>query len=59
MSIFKRHRKPKATTRIVTHVKKVPETTPAHATVSKVLHVTRWKSKREAFKGFESPPGRF
>jgi hypothetical protein len=60
MTIFKKNRKaPKATTRIVTRIEKVQDTTPQQAIVSTVLHTPRWDTKREEFHGFDSPPGRF
>jgi hypothetical protein len=59
VSIFKRNRKPKATTRIVSRVDRAPDTTPQQAIVSTAPHTQRWDTRREAFRGFDSPPGRF
>jgi hypothetical protein len=59
MAIFRRGRKNQAQTRIVVRVEKVPDTTPAQAIVSTVLHQQRWDMRREKFRGFDSPPGRF
>ena len=59
MGFFKKNRQHKATTRIVTHVKKAQDTTPQQAIVSAVLQTPRWDTRREEFRGFDSPPGRF
>lgn len=60
MTIFKKNRKQhKATTRIVTKIDRMPDTTPQQAIVSTVLHTQRWDTRREEFRGFDSPPGRF
>lgn len=59
MGIFNKNRQPKATTRIITHVNKVQDTTPQQANVAAVLHTPRWDTRREEFRGFDSPPGRF
>lgn len=59
MTIFKRTRKNKAKTRIVSHIDRVPDTTPQQAIVSTVLQTPRWEARREVFRGFDSPPGRF
>jgi hypothetical protein len=59
MNFFKRTRRPKASTRIVTKVNVVPGTTPRQAMVSAVVQTARWESRGEEFRGFDSPPGRF
>jgi hypothetical protein len=59
MSIFKKGRKNNSKTRIVTRVNRVPDTTPQQAIVSTVLHTPRWNLRRDEFRGFDSPPGRF
>ena len=59
MTIFKKNRKPKATTHIVTRIERGPDTTPQQAIVSTVPHTQRWATRREEFRGFDSPPGRF
>jgi len=56
---FKRNRKNKAKTRIVTHINRVPDKTPQEAIVSTVLQTPRRDTRREEFRGFDSPAGRF
>jgi hypothetical protein len=58
MKLFKKRRvQPK--TRIVVHVEKIKDTTPAFAVVRSVVQTPRWDIRREEFRGFDSPPGRF
>jgi hypothetical protein len=59
MTLFKKNRTHRATTRIVTRIDRVPDTTPRQALVSTVLHTQRWGIRHEEFRGFDSPPGRF
>ena len=57
MMIFKKN-KVQPRTRIV-HIEKIPDTTPASAVVLSVVQATRWEIRRDEFRGFDSPPGRF
>lgn len=56
---FKRNRKNKAKTRIVTHINRVPDKTPQEAIVSTVLQTPRRDTRREEFPRFDNPAGRF
>ena len=58
MKLFKRG-KEQPKTRIVVHVEKIKDTTPAFAVVRSVVQTPRWDVQREKFQGFDSPPGRF
>ncbi len=57
MTIFKKQRV-QPQTRIV-HIDKIQDTTPAQAIARSVLQTPRWEIRRERFRGFDSPPGRF
>ena len=57
MTIFKKN-KVQPRTRIV-HIEKIPDTTPATAIVRSVVQTPRWDIRRDDFRGFDSPPGRF
>jgi hypothetical protein len=57
MTIFKKQRV-RPQTRIV-HIDKIQDTTPAQAIARSVLQTPRWEIRRERFRGFDSPPGRF
>jgi hypothetical protein len=59
MSIFKKNRKQPKTHIVSRAIDKVPDTTPAQAIVSSVLHQPRWDLRQDKFRGFDSPPGRF
>ena len=58
MTLFKRG-KEQPKTRIVVHVEKIQDTTPATAIVRSVVQTPRWEIRRAEFRGFDSPPGRF
>ena len=55
MSIFKKRSKPQ--TRIVKHA--VAPVSPLRAAVTTVLSNQRFEIRRDEFRGFDSPPGRF
>jgi hypothetical protein len=57
MTLFKRG-KEQPKTRIV-HIRKTQDTTPASAIVRSVVQTPRWDVRRDEFRGFDSPPGRF
>jgi hypothetical protein len=57
MKIFKK-RKVQPQTRIV-HIDKIQDTTPIAAIARSVLRTQRWDIRRDEFRGFDSPPGRF
>ena len=57
MRIFKR-RKSQTQTRIV-RIEKIEDTTLALAAVRVVVQTPRWEIRRDEFRGFDSPPGRF
>jgi hypothetical protein len=57
MTIFKK-RRVQPQTRIV-HIDKIQDTTPAQAIARRVLQTPRWDIRRDEFRGFDSPPGRF
>ncbi|MEO8457131.1 MAG: hypothetical protein ABI559_04900 [Chloroflexota bacterium] len=59
MTLFKKHRKTSETRIVNRGIAKVQDTTPRQAIISTVLHQQRWDMRRDEFRGFDSPPGRF
>jgi hypothetical protein len=57
MTIFKK-RRVQPQTRIV-HINKIQDAAPALAIARSVLQTQRWDIRRDEFRGFDSPPGRF
>jgi len=57
MALFKRNKQPQ--TKIIRRAEERPQAEPVRAAVFSVLHTQRWQIKRDEFRGFESPPGRF
>ena len=57
MKIFKK-RRDQPRTRIV-RIDKIQDTTPVAAIARGVLQTQRWDIRRDEFRGFDSPPGRF
>jgi hypothetical protein len=57
MTLFKRG-KEQPKTRIV-HIEKIQDATPVSAIVRSVVQTPRWDVRRDEFRGFDSPPGRF
>lgn len=57
MAIFKKRRKPQ--TRIVKHEEERPPSQLAEAVTGGVNQKRNWKIRRDEFRSFDSPPGRF
>jgi hypothetical protein len=57
MTIFKK-RRVQPQTHIV-HINKIQDTASALAIARSVLQTPRWDIRRDEFRGFDSPPGRF